>query len=35
VALQDELGAARARIEELEARLGERAGSRNGDGPDR
>jgi DNA-binding transcriptional MerR regulator len=31
VALQDELGAARARIAELEAQLG----ARNGDGPDR
>jgi hypothetical protein len=31
VALQDELSAARARIAELEARLGER----NGDGPGR
>ena len=35
VALQDELDAARARIAELEARLAERDGSRNGDGPDR
>jgi MerR family transcriptional regulator, heat shock protein HspR len=35
VALQDELSAARARIAELEARLGERDASRNGDGPDR
>jgi MerR family transcriptional regulator, heat shock protein HspR len=35
VALEDELGAARARIAELETRLGERDGSRDGDGPDR
>jgi MerR family transcriptional regulator/heat shock protein HspR len=35
VALQDELSAARARIAELEARLGEPAVSDNGDGPDR
>ncbi len=35
VALEDELGAARARIAELETRLGDQDGSRNGDGPDR
>src|SRR5688572_12051437 len=35
VALEDELAAARARIAELETRLGDRDGSRDGDGPDR
>ena len=35
VALEDELGAARARIAELETRLGDGDGARRGDGPDR
>jgi hypothetical protein len=35
VALEDELGAARARIAELETRLGDQDGSHDGDGPDR